>query len=263
MGGNNMKNCTNCGASLEDWASSCHICGTAQMVNVQPQMGYNQQQMGYNQPQMGYNQQQSGYDQSQMGYAQPYTVTSAPAPKQANKTVIIVVLIVALLAVVGVILAIVLLNNKKDSGSSSTGFQNGTKQEVLESYYNAMVEEDAETVVACMYTDDLLDALLDAEGYTRDELYDEVEDMYFEGLYSDWEDVKNIEIVDEDEMSDSDIDVFNESFEDMYDVECNITEMYVCDIDYEYYDGYYDSWEEDTDTLLVFKMDGGWYVSQW
>lgn len=261
MGGNNMKNCTNCGASLDDWASSCHICGTSQMVNAQPQMGYNQPQMGYNQPQMGYNQPQPGYDQSQMGYAQPYT--SAPAPKQANKTVIIVVLIVALLAVVGVILAIVLLNNKKDSGSSSTGFQNGTKQEVLESYYNAMVEEDAETVVACMYTDDLLDSLLETEGMDREDLYEQVEDMYFEGLYSDWEDVKNIEIVDEEELSSSDVDSFNEAFEDEYDIECNITEMFICDIDYEYYDGYYDSWEEDTDTLLVFKMDGGWYVSQW
>lgn len=251
-----MKNCANCGASLDDWASSCHICGTPQTVNAQPQMGYGQQpQMGYGQqPQMGYGQ------QPQMGYSQPQTAT---APKSANKTVVIIVLIVALLAVVGVIVALVVFNKGGKSGSSSSEFKNGTKEEVLETFYNAMVEEDAETVVACMYTDELLDALLDSEGYTKSELYDEVEDMYFEDLYSDWEDVKNIEIVEDEKLSSSDVDEYNDIFESAYDVECNITEMHVCEIEYEYYDGYYDSWEDDTDILLVFKMDGGWYVSQW
>ena len=255
-----MKNCVNCGAALDDWAASCHICGSAQ-----PQMNYGQQpQMGYGQqPQMNYGQQpQMNYGQQpQMGYNQPYGQV-AQAPKSANKKVIIIVLIIALLVVVGVILAVVFAG-KGGSKKDSDKFKNGSKQEVLETYYNAMVDEDAEMVVACMYTDDLLDALLDSEDMSRDELYDEVESMYFESLYADWDEVKNIEITDEEELDDSEVEYFNEVFADEYDYDCNIKEMYVYDIDYEYYDGYYESWEEDTDTLLLFKMDGGWYVSQW
>ena len=259
-----MKNCVNCGAALDDWAASCHICGSAQAVanSQQPQMGYVQQpQMGYaQQPQMGYNQQpQMGYNQPEMGYAQPY----AQEPKAANKKAIIIVLIIALLVVVGVIVAIVLNNKSGDSGKDSAKFKNGTKEEVLETYYNAMVDEDAEMVVACMYTDGLIDAMLESESVTREELYEQVESMYFESLYADWEEVKNIEITDEEELGEDEMEYFNVAFSEAYDYECDITEMYVCDIDYEYYDGYYESWEEDTDTLLVFKMQGGWYVSQW
>ncbi len=263
-----MKNCVNCGAALDDWAASCHICGSAQpMVSNQqgygqPQMNYGQQpQMGYDQSQMGYGHPQMGYNQPQAGYSQPYGQV-AHAPKSANKKVIIIVLIIALLVVAGVILAVVFAG-KGGSKKDSDKFKNGSKQEVLETYYNAMVDEDAEMVVACMYTDDLLDALLDSEDMSRDELYDEVESMYFESLYADWDEVKNIEITDEEELDDSEVEYFNEVFADEYDYDCNIKEMYVCDIDYEYYDSYYESWEEDTDTLLLFKMDGGWYVSQW
>ncbi len=261
-----MKNCVNCGAGLDDWAASCHICGSAQPMvgGQQPQMNYGQQpQMNYGQqPQMGYGQQpQMGYDQSQMGYAQPYV--QSQAPKSANKKVIIIVLIIALLVVAGVIAAIVLFSKDGDSKKGSAKFKNGTKEEVLDTFYNAMVDEDAEMVVACMYTDGLIDSMLESENLTREELYDQVESMYFESLYADWDEVKNIEITDEEELDDDEVEYFNEVFAAAYDYDCDITEMYVCDIDYEYYDGYYDSWEEDTDTLLVFKMQGGWYVSQW
>ncbi len=262
-----MKNCINCGAALDDYVASCHICGSAQ-PQMNQQMGYGQQpqmnqQMGYGQqPQMN---QQMGYGQQpQMGYQQPQQAYGqAPAPKKANKTGIIIALVVALVVVIGVIAAVVFLGKDGKGGSKSSGFKNGTKQEVLETYYNAMVEEDAETVVACMYSDGLLEAVLEVENYTEDKLYDEVESMYFDSMYADWEEVKNIEITDEEELDEDEIDYFNEVFSDTYDYDCNIKEMYICDIDYEYYDGYYEEWEEDTDTLLVFKMEGAWYVSQW
>ncbi len=95
-----MKNCSNCGAELQDEAKFCPACGAAQ--NVEQPAGQQAQQPQYGAPQQPYyGQAQYGAPQQQPYYGQPQQPYYAPqAPVKPTSAMAIIGLITAILSLV-------------------------------------------------------------------------------------------------------------------------------------------------------------------
>lgn len=258
-GGNNMKNCVNCGAPLDDAAGVCNNCGSGQpqMAPQQPQMGQmGQPQGGFVQPMMG---QPMAPQQPQMGYGQPQQNQFADQLKDAGNQVSAAVkkidpkIIIGVAAGLVAIILIVFLTKLFGPGSL-------TLKGAVNDYYDAIVEQDGEAYIDCMYSSKMIKAIEKETDEDYDDLVDDMED-YFD--YSDIEKIKEIEIEDKDKLDKDDREDIEKSFRKMYDYKPNITKAYEVEVSYEYYDSWYEDWEDAEETLLVFKVGGKWYVSEW
>lgn len=95
-----MKNCSNCGAELQDEAKFCPACGAAQ--NVEQPAGQQAQQPQYGAPQQPY------YGQAQYGAPQQQPYYAPQAPVKPTSAMAIIGLISAILSlVVGCYLGVV------------------------------------------------------------------------------------------------------------------------------------------------------------
>lgn len=95
-----MKNCSNCGAELQDEAKFCPACGAAQ--NVEQPAGQQAQQPQYGAPQQPY------YGQAQYGAPQQQPYYAPQAPVKPTSSMAIIGLISAILSlVVGCYLGVV------------------------------------------------------------------------------------------------------------------------------------------------------------
>lgn len=95
-----MKNCSNCGAEMQDDVKFCPACGAAQ--NVEQPAGQQAQQPQYGAPQQPYyGQAQYGAPQQQPYYGQPQQPYYAPqAPVKPTSAMAIIGLITAILSLV-------------------------------------------------------------------------------------------------------------------------------------------------------------------
>lgn len=253
-----MKNCVNCGAPLDDAAAVCNNCGSGQpqMAPQQPQGGF-VQPMAPQQPQMGQPM------QPQMGYGQPQQAPQqnqfADQLKDAGSQVTAAVkkvnpkILIGVAAGIVVIILIVLLTKLFGPGSL-------TLKGAVNDYYDAMVEQDGEAYIDCMYSSKMIKAIEKETDEDYDDLVDDIEDML---EYSDVEKIKDLEIEDKDKLDKDDREEIEKGFRKAYDYTPNITKAYEVEVSYEYYDAYWEEWDDAEETLLVFKVGGKWYISEW
>ncbi len=271
-----MKNCVSCGQQISKGETICPYCGAGQpMMNQQMgydgqnmQPGYGQQQ-GYGQPmmnqQMGYDGQnmqpgygqQQGYGQPQMnqqmgyggqnmqpGYGQPQGQPGAKKPVNGKKIGIIVGVAVAL------VLVIVFVTKFTGPGAP-------TQKAALKSYIKAVVNEDADDYIDACLPKKLLKGVIKESGDEKAE-YKESLQFRLSWWYGYIEDIKKIKITKIYEQDKSDIKDFEDKMKDKYNVKIKVTEL--VRVKYEYQVKTDGEWEEDSDSILLYKTGGKWFV---
>ena len=246
-----MKNCVNCGQQISKGETTCPYCGAAQeertvlineMNTQQPVM--NQQQMN---PQMGY-----GGQNMQQGYGQPQGQPGAKKPVNGKKIGIIAGIAVVL------VLAIVLVTKFIGPGAP-------TQKAALKSYVEALVDQDAGDYLDACLPKKLLKGVKNELEDTYNILYDDFEDAiesrmywYSSYWYDDADDVRKIKITDKEKLDRSDIRELQDELKDDYNVKIKITELVYVEFECEVKeDG---EWETETDTAILYKTGGKWFV---
>ena len=252
-----------------------------QQGNQQPygQQGYQQNygqpygQQGYQQPggQQGYQQpygQQQGYQQNyqqpyaQQNYQQPYypqgNAYGQPAPAAPGggsgkgRMIAIICSIVGVLAVAAVLLIIFVF--KSGGGQAS---KEDLAKAYLEIMSNNQPEKMADMLVPSKYRSDLEDKVKTMIGM---DLEDVLKNKYMESVDADIE-CKFEKIEDRRTYDSEDIEELEKEFMTNVDIDMEIEEAAKIRIYYQYKTGDSDEWEDDTDNLTVYKVDGKWYVS--
>lgn len=250
-----MKNCVNCGSTLDDAASVCNNCGS-----VQPQANFNQQpQGGYAQPmQPGMQPMQPGMQPMQPGM-QPQQNQFADQLKDAGNQMAAAVkkldpkILIGAGAAVVLIIVIVLVSKLVGPGSM-------TKKGAVEAYFEACMEQDGKAYIQSQYSNKMIKAIVKEDDYDdKKELYDEYEDDYLDYYFDDYK-VKNIEIDDEDKFDKDDREDMEKAFRKMYDYTPNISAAYELEIEYEEWDEYDEEYYDVQETIVVYKTGGKWYV---
>ena len=228
---------------------------------MNPQMGYGGQNMqqGYGQPQQGYGQpqmnQQMGYggQNMQQGYGQPQQ-SQPGAKKPVNGKKIGIIAGIAVLLV----LAIVLVTKFIGPGAP-------TQKAALKSYVEALVDQDAGDYLDACLPKKLLKGVKNDLEDTYTVLYDDFEDAiearmywYSSYWYDDAEDVRKIKITDKEKLDKSDIRDLEDEIKDYYDVKIKISELVYVEFECEVKDD--GEWETETDTALLYKTGGKWFV---
>lgn len=186
----------------------------------------------------------------------PNCGSAAPAQPQGgnNKVAIIAVAAVAVVAIIAIV-ALVIPN---------LGGGKSNAKKLLETYTDAIVEEDAELYLSVYpecYIDYLEDEMVDWYGYDDAEEYaeeyigdylDDLEDGYGRDLKFSFK-IIECEKVDEDDLED-----YEEEMEELFGDSDKIEGAY--EVEFEYTIEGDDDDDEDDGEMVIVKIDGEWYI---
>lgn len=261
-----MKFCSNCGTQLGDEVKFCHGCGAKQPEAVNQQNVNNTQ----NVPQYSFGNSNAPEGAPQYSnpygaqYSQPYGAQqSAPASnnfgaeiKKKTNGKVWLIPVAAVAAVALIFLVVFFFRSVVGSGSL-------TMKGAVKSFYQANEDMSGKKLVNATMSNSMLKALKE-DGTTKKELIDEIDEMYeYRADYAgdDYEiRYRKIKITDKEKYDRDEVKDFVEYIEDETDVKVSIQKMYEVEVSYEVWDYYDEEWEEDEDTLILYKSAGNWYV---
>jgi len=194
---------------------------------------------------------------------QPYYGMPGPAPKAPGsgkgKKIAIICSIVGVLAVTAVLL-IVFVFGKGGGGAS-------TKEELAESYVSAMNSRNPSSfegmIVPSKYRSQLDDYLKRRFGY---DLKGMLEQEFSEKMSADFE-CKYLRMEERKTYDEDKIRSLESEFKTYLDVNIDIEEMVRVRVYFQYKgqresdEEYSTDWEEESDTITLYKTDGLWYIS--
>ena len=224
-----MTNCVNCGQQISMGVTICPYCGATQQGYVQPQQGYGQPMMDW----------WTGTSPDMQG--QPGAKKSINGKK------------IGIIAGVVVALALVIVLVIKFIGPGAP-----TQKAAIKSYVEAVIAQNADDYFDACFPKKLLKGVIKEYDISNDDFKYETEQMLSD--YADADEVRKIKIIDKEKMDRSDIEDFEDEIKDEFNVNIKISELVL--VEYEYEAKEDGEWENESDTITLYKTDGKWFVKE-
>lgn len=247
-----MKHCTKCGTELDDAAVFCAKCGAPQATTNQDM----NQQAFSQQPNQPVNQQinnQATYSQPS-GYNQP--------PKKSSKGVVAVIIALAVILVVA-IAAVVCVFAFKGKGGSKGGSNSGSSsiESAVKNYYKALASGDVDDFIKVTCTSKMKKAVAAAFECDESELADVLEEEWLDDFKDANIKIKDVKVTDKEKVDKSEITQYIDSVKESTDVTIEMSEVYDVSTTFSIRDDeWMEGWEDEEDSIQVYKANGKWYV---
>lgn len=185
-------------------------------------------------------------------YAQP-----SPAASKPSKSNIIRKLPVIGAAAIALVLVLIFLFRSVVGSGSLTA--NGA----VKDYFKAVEDGSGKKIMNATLSNPMIKALCAEGDMTKKELIESLDmdyDKYgFEFQY------RKIVIEDKEKVDKADVKEFNKACKDSTGVNPHIRKAYTIEVSYECryaYGGEWSDWEDDSETFVVYKSNGNWYVME-